>query len=291
MTQSEDSTKDLVNPFMDNEPEQIMTVDQHESIAGSDTDLMTPTSLPSSFLSGVGTFEQRTLATLSTPQTDFNPQLVEGERTTAAAKRRIFAGFPQYDDDDCISTPTKIPGSGSRPTFSRSGSLLARLHDKGTMLGKHPQTHSPGEEGGSRTKGFKCLASSGDGRPESPSFSQTDTTGINGSFFSPIPPPNFGTPPGTPSRSPSFGLYVDSPDSPSASPFGDNPFLAPRQRARFEMDYLSESQWYSDYPHHLTVEYLDEVFNMEKRGRRLSTLASYEIRCSLAPFFFFFFPT
>lgn len=31
------------------------------------------------------------------------------------------------------------------------------------------------------------------------------------------------------------------------------------------MDYLSESQWYSDYPHHLTVEYLDEVFNMEKR--------------------------
>jgi hypothetical protein len=121
----------------------------------------------------------------------------------------------------------------------------------------------------------------GDGRPESPSFSQTDTTGINGSsFFSPIPPPNFGTPPGTPSRSPSFGLYVDSPDSPSASPFGrldDNPFLAPRQKARFEMDYLSESQWYSDYPHHLTVEYLDEVFNMEKRGRRLPIPASYEV--------------
>lgn len=156
-----DSTKDLVNPFIDNEPEQIMAVDQHESIAGGDTDSMTPNSFPSSFLSGVGTLEQRTLATLSTPQTDFNPQLVEGERTTAAAKRRIFAGLPQYDDDDCISTPTKIPGSGSRPTFSRSGSLLARLYDKGTMLGKHPQTHSPGEEGGSRTKGFKCLASSG----------------------------------------------------------------------------------------------------------------------------------
>lgn len=129
-------------------------------------------------------------------------------------------------------------------------------------------THQPGDD------------SIGDGRPESPSFSQSDTTGINGGTFSPIPPPNFGTPPGTPSRSPSFGLYMDSPDSPSASPFGridDNPFLAPRQRARFEMDYLSESQWYSDYPHHLTVEYLDEVFNMEKRGRRLLDL--HHTRC------------
>jgi hypothetical protein len=62
------------------------------------------------------------------------------------------------------------------------------------------------------------------------------------------------------------------PESPSASPYGrgdDNPFLkSSSRRARFEMDYLSESQWYSDYPHHLTVEYLDEVFNMEKRGIR-----------------------
>ncbi|KAG0360489.1 hypothetical protein BGZ54_009504 [Gamsiella multidivaricata] len=127
------------------------------------------------------------------------------------------------------------------------------MHEKGTLLGKHPQTPSPCEERSTRTKGFKSL-SSGMKAP-----------------FSPILPPNFGTPPGTPSRADSFDLFTSVPQSPIASPFGlgrsdDNPFLgSTSRRPRFEMDYLSESQWYSDYPHHLTKEYLEELFNLDKR--------------------------
>ncbi|KAF9107936.1 hypothetical protein BGX27_008541 [Mortierella sp. AM989] len=189
--------------------------------------------------------------------------LLEGERGAAIPRRRVLMSIPQRDDDDVTSTPSRIHGSTApltRQTLSRSGSLLTRMHEKATLLGKHPQTPSPGEE-------------PEDDRPSTPDFSLPDTSGLDrsSSLYSPIPPPNFGTPPGTPQKIKPFGLSSSSQHSPVASSFGlsisdDNPFLGPSSRkARFDMDYLSESQWYSDYPHHLTKEYLEELFCLDKR--------------------------
>ncbi|KAF9351153.1 Protein kinase, membrane associated tyrosine threonine 1 [Mortierella sp. AD094] len=290
MTQSEDSTKGLTDPFADNlctpahgGAMDAMDVDQQEDDLASDTDSTISASLPSSFLSspGMRTLEQRRVSTpiLSTPQTTINPMLLEGEREAAIPRRRVLMSIPHRDDDDddVLSTPSRVHGSTApltRQSFTRSGSLLTKMHEKATLLGKHPQTPSPGEEPRTRSKGLKTLPSKGDDRPPTlPDFSLPETPGLDGgsSLFSPIPPPNFGTPPGTPLKTKPFGLFTSSQHSPIASPFGlgisdDNPFLGTSTRkARFDMDYLSESQWYSDYPHHLTREYLEELFRLDKR--------------------------
>ncbi|KAF9173488.1 hypothetical protein BGX21_003796 [Mortierella sp. AD011] len=292
MTQSEDSTKGLTDPFTDNLCTPIqggamdtMDVDHQEEDLESDTDSTISASLPSSFLSspGLRTLEQRRVSTpiISTPQTTISHMLLEGEREAAIPRRRVLMAIPHRDDDDdddddddVISTPSRVVGPTmplTRQSFARSGSLLTKMHEKATLLGKHPQTPSPGEEPGTRSKGLKTLPSKGDDRsPTLPDFTLPETPGRDGSsLFSPIPPPNFGTPPGTPLKARPFGLFAPSQHSPTASPFGlndDNPFLGTSTRkARFDLDYLSESQWYSDYPHHLTREYLEELFRLDKR--------------------------
>ncbi|KAF9957785.1 hypothetical protein BGZ72_001360 [Mortierella alpina] len=255
--------------------------EQQEEVE-SDTDSTTSTSLPSSFLMGIKSLEHRRLSTsvISTPQGHRNPMLLEGEREAAMPKRRILMA-PVHrdddDDDDCFSTPTKIPGATAsymRPAFSRTTSLLTRMHEKGTLLGKHHQTPSPGEEPGSRTKGFKSLQNHVR-PPKLPDFTQHDVSSmdINPALFTPIPPPDFGTPPGTPSKASPFSpsMPCQKFSNSTSSPFGAsdvdyNPFLGPsKPKARFELDYLSESQWFSDYPHHLTIEYLEELFRLDKR--------------------------
>ncbi|KAF9572134.1 Protein kinase, membrane associated tyrosine threonine 1 [Mortierella alpina] len=251
--------------------------EQHEDVE-SDTDSTTSTSLPSSFLAGIKSLEHRRLSTsvITTPQGHRNPMLLEGEREAAMPKRRILrAPVRRDDDDDCFSTPTKISGvsaSHMRPGFSRTASLLTRMHEKGTLLGKHHQTPSPGEEPGSRTKGFKTLQNHGR-PPKLPDFTQHDVSSNNPALFTPIPPPDFGTPPGTPSKASPFSPIMSCQKSSSSPsfPFGAsdedyNPFLGPsKPKARFELDYLSESQWYSEHPHHLTEEYLEELFRLDKR--------------------------
>ncbi|KAF9936066.1 hypothetical protein BGZ67_002713 [Mortierella alpina] len=263
-----------------------LDLDPEQEDVESDNDSTTSTSLPSSFLAGIKSLEHRRLSlehrrlstsVISTPQGHRNPMLLEGEREAAMPKRRILRAPAHRDDDDCFSTPTKLPGataSHMRSGFSRTASLLTRMHEKGTLLGKHHQTPSPGEEPGSRTKGFKSLQNHVR-PPKLPDFTQHDLSSldIDPALFTPIPPPDFGTPPGTPSKASPFSPSVSHQKSSNAtlSPFEAsdvdyNPFLGPsKPKARFELDYLSESQWYSDYPHHLTVEYLEELFRLDKR--------------------------
>ncbi|KAF8981291.1 hypothetical protein BGZ46_003006 [Entomortierella lignicola] len=285
MTHSEDSTKDFMDPFYDNvcTPTRERTVDVMEvdlEDNASDTDSIISASLPNSFPSspGVKTLEQRRVSTpfLSTPQNTMNLMLFEGEREAAIPRRRFMNTMPQQsdEDDDIISTPSRVHGPIvplTQRSFSRSGSLLTRMHEKATQLGKHPQTPSPGEEPGTRSKGLRTLPSKDEDRTSTlADFSLPGTPDGGASPFSPIPPPNFGTPPGTPLRTNPFG-FLTLQRSPTASPFGlgisdENPFLgSSNTKARFEMDYLSESQWYSDYPHHLTKEYLEELFHLDKR--------------------------
>ncbi|KAG0201349.1 hypothetical protein BGX28_005799 [Mortierella sp. GBA30] len=250
---------------------------QHQEDVDSDVDSNTSTSLPSSFLTGLKCLEHRRLSAsmLSTPQTHRNPLLLEGEREAAMPKRRIMTIPPSLENDGYYSTPTKVHGAAAthtKPLFSRSSSLLARMHEKGTLLGKHHQTPSPGDEPGSRIKGFKGLQAKDQDRPAKlPDFTQHDMSSMdnNPALFTPIPAPDFGTPPGTPSKADyPFGSSTSSQQS---SPFGAvdvdyNPFLGPsKPKARFVLDYLSESQWYSDYPHHLTTEYLEALFRLDKR--------------------------
>ncbi|KAG0377461.1 hypothetical protein BGX24_006061 [Mortierella sp. AD032] len=198
----------------------------------SDTDSTISSSLPSSFLFKKPNLEQRRVSTpstvLSTPMHTRNPLLnLDGERAAAMVpRRRVMKTPPPASDDEFISTPTKVYGSTaplvkSSFTSRPGGSLLSKMTaggvEKGSLLGKHPQTPSPGDET-LRTKGFKSLSS-------------------KASISSP------------------FGNDSDS-----------NPFLgSAKPKARFEMDYLSESQWYSEYPHHLTEEYLEDLFRLDRR--------------------------
>ncbi|KAF9432570.1 high-affinity iron permease [Entomortierella beljakovae] len=288
MTHSEDSAKDTTTnlfndaffpltpqPQLQEENESMMDIEQQE--IESDAESTISTSLPCSFLSspGIRSLEQRRVSTplVTTPQHSNSQVFLEAEREAAFPKRRVLMTIPQGDDDDVISTPTKIHGPGlGRPSFSRSGSLLSKMHESVTQLGKHPQTPSPGDEPGARTKGPKTSSSNEIDRPPSLlDFSLPDTPRLDrgAGSYSPIPPPNFGTPPGTPSRTNTFGFNL-SQSSPIASVFGlgttdDNPFLGTTKKARFDLDYLSESQWYSDYPHHLTIEYLEDLFHLERR--------------------------
>ena len=106
--------------------------------------------------------------------------------------------------------------------------------------------------------------------PKLPDFIRADSSELECSpnGFSPVRPINFGTPPGTPVKASPFHLFGSlHPGSTSPSGSEDNPFIgSSKPKARFELDYLSESQWYSDYPHHLTEEYLEELFRLDRRG-------------------------
>ncbi|KAH7059908.1 kinase-like domain-containing protein [Linnemannia elongata] len=263
---------------------EAMDVDQQqqdESIDGtddSDTDSTISTSLPSSFLSaGLKPLEQRRVSTsvLATPLHTRNPMLLEGERAAAMVpRRRVMKTPPPTGDDDFISTPSKIHGSTAplvKPSFARPGSLLSKMGDKGSLLGKHPQTPSPGEET-LRSKGFKSLSSKENDAPvRILDFSKPSTPEpIGDSIYSPVLAPNFGTPPGTPRQNDPLSFPFLTRTASVNSPFGNdgenNPFLgSPKPKARFEMDYLSESQWYSEYPHHLTEEYLEDLFRLDRR--------------------------
>ncbi|KAI1299067.1 hypothetical protein EDD11_006551 [Mortierella claussenii] len=293
MVLSEDSTKDLANPFADQgnrTPQHSTTMNAMELDLDddtSDTDSIVSSSLPTSFYSGIKSLEHRRVSAsvLSTPKHTTHPVLMADAREAAIPRRRVMTTIPQPDDDDDdddddtgISTPTRVHGSplggelgsatiAQRPAISRSNSLLTRMHERGTLLGKHPQTPSPGEEPGTRFKEFKTLATKAgnDWPPTLPDFTLSDTTGLDRSapLYSPIPPPNFGTPLGISKPKP-FGLF--GPASSSSGSVDNNPFLGSSTRkARFDMDYLSESQWYSDYPHHLTHDYLEELFNLDRR--------------------------
>ncbi|KAG0202407.1 hypothetical protein BGX33_009718 [Mortierella sp. NVP41] len=181
---------------------------------------------------------------------------------------------PPAGDDDFISTPTKSHGSltpFARPAFARPGSLLSKMQENGSLLGKHPQTPSPGDEQ-IRTKGFKSLSTKEHDAPvRILDFSKPSTPEPSrGAIYSPVLAPNFGTPPGTPRQNDPIGFPFLQRTASTNSPFGSdgdsNPFLGSlKPKARFEMDYLSESQWYSEYPHHLTEEYLEDLFRLDRR--------------------------
>ncbi|KAG0274014.1 hypothetical protein BGZ95_010182 [Linnemannia exigua] len=254
----------------------------------SDTDSTISSSLPSSFLFKKPTLEQRRVSTpsavLATPMHTRNPLLnLDGERAAAMVPRRRVMKTPPLptSDDEFISTPTKVHGSTAplvKSTFTSrpGGSLLSKMTagsggEKGSLLGKHPQTPSPGNES-LRTKGFKSLSSKENDTPvRMLDFSKPSTPEPSGgSLYSPVHAPNFGTPPGTPRQNDSLGFPYLARTVSINSPFGNdsdsNPFLgSAKPKARFEMDYLSESQWYSEYPHHLTEEYLEDLFRMDRR--------------------------
>ncbi|KAF9122696.1 hypothetical protein BGW39_009563 [Mortierella sp. 14UC] len=256
----------------------------------SDTDSTISSSLPISFMSsGIfkkPTHEQRRVSTssavLATPiHKPRNPlHMLEGERAAAMVPRRRIMKTPPLttaSDDEFISTPTKIHGSTAplvKSMFAANtgGSLLSKMTgEKGSLLGKHPQTPSPGEEP-LRSKGFKSLSSKEDDAPvRMLDFSKPSTPEPSGgSIYSPVLAPNFGTPPGTPRQNDSLGFPYLARAASINSPFGNdsdsNPFLgSAKPKARFEMDYLSESQWYSEYPHHLTEDYLEDLFRLDRR--------------------------
>ncbi|KAF9906077.1 hypothetical protein EC991_001085 [Linnemannia zychae] len=207
--------------------------------------------------------------------------MLEGERAAAMVPRRRIMKTPPpttASDDELISTPTKIHGSTAplvESTFvaKTGGSLMSWMTgEKGSLLGKHPQTPSPRDES-LRTKGFKSLSSKAeDSAPvRMLDFSKPSTPEPNGSaIYSPVLAPNFGTPPGTPRQSDTFVFPHLTRTASINSPFGNdsdsNPFLgSAKPKARFEMDYLSESQWYSEYPHHLTEDYLEDLFRLDRR--------------------------
>ncbi|KAF9585074.1 high-affinity iron permease [Lunasporangiospora selenospora] len=213
-----------------------------------------------------------------TPQQNRNPLLIEDVFSTPGPKNRRILALPRvYDEDELVSTPSRA-GPLGRPSFQRSESLLSRMYggtERGSLLGKHPKAPSPKDEPRTRTKGLKGLPIKGLERPlKLPEFVKQDSivsdqgSPIYSPIYSPIPPPDFGTPPGTPLQSSSFGFFgdLDSSDGSSTFTFDENPFIvSARPKARFPLDYLSESQWYSEDPHHLTQEYLDTLFRMESR--------------------------
>ncbi|KAG0050688.1 hypothetical protein BGZ83_004518 [Gryganskiella cystojenkinii] len=262
--------------------EDRMDVDQDvDEDQGAASDSSLSTSLPTSFFqSRMDSLRARRVSasTITTPLPNKNPlPLLEGSRDIPVATKRFFmmnskedGGDDDFDDEGALSTPTRPRGYHGRPPFSRSSSLLSRMHENGSLLGKHPQTPSPGEGPRSRSKGLKCLPVLGVDRiPRLPDFIRADSAelDISPTGFSPVRPINFGTPPGTPVKATPFNFFGSSRPG-SASPAGseDNPFSSSsRPKARFELDYLSESQWYSDYPHHLTEEYLEELFRLDKR--------------------------
>ncbi|KAF8942032.1 hypothetical protein BGZ47_006938 [Haplosporangium gracile] len=287
MTPKGKQTQRDAQPEDTSEAGEAMDVDQQlqddeDGEDDSDTDSTMSTSLPSSFLSaGFKPLEQRRVSTsvLATPLHTRNPMLLEGERAAAMVpRRRVMKTPPPTSDDEFISTPTKIHGSTSplvKPSFARPGSLLTKMKEKGSLLGKHPQTPSPGEET-LRSKGFKSLSSKENDAPvRILDFSKPSTPEPSeGSIYSPVLAPNFGTPPGTPPGTPRQGDPLNFPfltrtasvNSPFANDGENNPFLgSAKPKARFEMDYLSESQWYSEYPHHLTEEYLEDLFRLDRR--------------------------
>ncbi|KAF9931895.1 hypothetical protein FBU30_009316 [Linnemannia zychae] len=244
-------------------------VDDDVGTEDSDSDSTISTSLPSSFLStGLKSLEQRRVSTsvISTPVHSRNMMLLEGERAAAMMPRRRIMKTPPpaTSDDELVSTPSRVHGSTAplvNSTFVRHNSLL----------GKHPQTPSPGEDS-LRTKGFKSLSSKDHDVPvRILDFSKPSTPEpSDDSIYSPVLPPNFGTPPGTPRRSDTSGFPFLTRVASINSPFGNdndsNPFLgSSKPKARFEFDYLSESQWYAEYPHHLTEEYLEELFRLDRR--------------------------
>ncbi|KAG0334425.1 hypothetical protein BG004_000415 [Podila humilis] len=187
------------------------------------------------------------------------------------------------NDNDLTATPSKSSGiacmlgdsdvNESSPTPEGGGSS--------SLLGKHPHSSSPvSAEIRLRSKGPNNYTNF----PKPPKFSLAESLGVSKgkhALFCPIPKPAFFATPVV-----SDLVTPESVTSPPAPPFGfdsflqasssrrssiesndsENPFLgSSKPKLNFALDYLSESQWYSDYPHHITKEYLDELFQLDKR--------------------------
>jgi hypothetical protein len=145
-----------------------MDIDLEDEDQGAGSDSSLSTSLPSTFYqSRMDSLRSRRVSTsvFSTPLPHKSPlPLLEGARDIPVATKRFFTmtskedgGDDDFDDEGALSTPTRHRGYHGRPPFSRSSSLLTRMHESGSLLGKHPQTPSPSEGPRSRSKGLKCL--------------------------------------------------------------------------------------------------------------------------------------
>ncbi|KAF9426044.1 Protein kinase, membrane associated tyrosine threonine 1 [Podila epigama] len=147
--------------------------------------------------------------------------------------------------------------------------------ERSSLLGKHPHSDSPTlAEGRLRSKGPNNFHNF----PKPPKFLLRETleqAKAMKEMGSPVPIPDFS---GTPAQSDLVSTSQQPPlgfsslfepasrRSSIASNDSENPFLgSSKPKLSFTLDYLSESQWYSDYPHHITKEYLDELFQMDKR--------------------------
>ncbi|KAF9148844.1 hypothetical protein BG015_009407 [Linnemannia schmuckeri] len=196
-------------------------------------------------------------------------------------------GADDSDTDSTMSTslPSSFLSAGFKPFEQRrvSTSVLATpLHTRNPMLleGERAAAMVP------RRRVMKTPPPTSDddfistptkihGKNDAPvrilDFSKPSTPEPSeGPVYSPVLAPNFGTPPGTPRQSDPlsfpFLTRTASVNSPFANDGENNPFLgSAKPKARFEMDYLSESQWYSEYPHHLTEEYLEDLFRLDRR--------------------------
>lgn len=140
-----------------------MDVDLEDEGQGAGSDSSLSTSLPEYFFqSRIDSLRSRrvSISAYSTPLPHKNPlPLLEGARDVPAATKRFFMmskdGIDDgFDDEGALSTPSKSRGY-YRP-FARSSSLLTRMHESGSLLGKHPQTPSPGEGPRSKSKGLRC---------------------------------------------------------------------------------------------------------------------------------------
>ncbi|KAG0356426.1 hypothetical protein BG005_004644 [Podila minutissima] len=224
-------------------------------------DISMSSSLPTSFLSTPRAFGGRRV---STPAVE-SP--VEYQPIAVPPKPRKMLDLDQWDRDsgnDIAATPSKSFGVArtlGQPLVHES----SPTPEGGSLLGKHPHSSSPSlAEGRLRSKGPNNYTNF----PKPPKFTLTESlakgkqpafTVPAGSDLVPLP-----TPPAPLGFSPLF--QPSSRRSSIESNESENPFLgSSKPKLNFTLDYLVESQWYSDYPHHITKEYLDELFQLDKR--------------------------
>ncbi|KAF9312619.1 hypothetical protein BG003_006112 [Podila horticola] len=182
-------------------------------------------------------------------------------------KPRKILDLDQWDRDsasDVAATPSKSFGVArtlGQPLVHES----SPTPEGGSLLGKHPHSSSPSlAEGRLRSKGPNNYTNF----PKPPKFTLTESLAKGKQPAFTVPAGSDLVPLPTPPAPLGFSSLFQSSSRRSSieSNESENPFLGTsKPKLNFTLDYLVESQWYSDYPHHITKEYLDELFQLDKR--------------------------
>lgn len=224
-------------------------------------DISMSSSLPTSFLSTPRAFGGRRV---STPAVE-SP--VEHQPMVVPPKPRKFLDLDQWDHsgNDIAATPSKSFGV-ARTLGQSLVHESSPTPESGSLLGKHPHSSSPSlAEGRLRSKGPNNYTNF----PKPPKFTLTESLAKGKQpAFTALPAGPDLVPLPTPPAPLGFSSLFQSASRRSSieSNESENPFLgSSKPKLNFTLDYLVESQWYSDYPHHITKEYLDELFQLDKR--------------------------